>query len=133
MENGSSGLAAYWFSGNSFGSTAVMSGQVVVERVAHAILRPLINNFPGMGRRIKFRNLVGEIIKIFHRAEIAADVHGIVEQRRRLAAMAVAAARQKRLAVAILFNAIMSVVNMCLAAIVLFSVADAGDFVLSLK
>lgn len=55
-------------------------GQVVVEGVAHGILRALVNNFSRMGRRIKRRNLVGEIIKIFQRAKIAADVHGLVEQ-----------------------------------------------------
>jgi hypothetical protein len=33
MENGSVGLAAYWFSGNSFGSDRLDDGQVVVERV----------------------------------------------------------------------------------------------------
>lgn len=58
-------------------------GKVVVERVPDAILCALADNFPGMGGRLKFRNLVGEIIEILQRAEIAADVHGIVEQRRR--------------------------------------------------
>ena len=85
MENGSAGLAAYSFSGNSFGADRPDDGQHHCRTPADVkYSRALVGDFARVRRRIKICQLVGQIIKIGKIAEIAADIHRIIQQSRRL-------------------------------------------------
>ena len=81
MENGSVGLAAYSFSGNSFGVDRFDDRQHVVKGLPGEILGALISDFARAGGRIKAGEPVRQIIKVGEIPEIAADIDRIVEQR----------------------------------------------------
>src|SRR5208282_4057138 len=97
-------------------------------------LRPLIDNFSGVCRRIKSRNLVGEIIEIFQRAKIAAHVHGIVEQGERWrCGDGGRGGKAEKTGGGDFIQRNHVGINMVFVAIMSFSVLDASAFVLSSK
>jgi hypothetical protein len=65
----------------NFASRCFEHRQVIVKGVPHMIPRPLVENLPRVRGRVKIREPVGEVIKIGEVAEVAADIHRLVEQR----------------------------------------------------
>ena len=85
MENGSVGIGGVFVRrGIHSASTGLMTASMLSKACRVKYCGPLVGDFALARGRIKIGQLVGQIIKVGEIVEIAADIHRIIQQPRRV-------------------------------------------------